>query len=79
MFDTFHWIHIHYQVSISPEPKARQTNRVLLVELVKAHAATSLGGRTPAYDGRKNLYTAGELPFKSKDFVVKLGKEGLEM
>ncbi|GJN24775.1 hypothetical protein PR202_gb12537 [Eleusine coracana subsp. coracana] len=66
-------------VSISPEPKARQTNRVLLAELVKVHAATSLDGRTPAYDGSKSLYTACELPFKSMDFVVKLGKERREI
>ncbi|KAK3126589.1 hypothetical protein QOZ80_7AG0559000 [Eleusine coracana subsp. coracana] len=69
----------HYDVSISPEPKARQTNRVLLAELVNVHAATSLDGRTPAYDGSKSLYTAGELPFKSMDFVVKLGKERREI
>lgn len=26
----------------------------------------------PAYDGMKSLYTAGPLPFSSKEFVVKL-------
>jgi eukaryotic translation initiation factor 2C len=67
-------IYIHYyQVSISPEPKARRTNRVLLSELLKVHSA-SLAGKMPAYDGSKSLYTAGELPFKSMDFVVRLGR-----
>ncbi|RLM86725.1 hypothetical protein C2845_PM04G04760 [Panicum miliaceum] len=61
------------QVSISPEPKARRLNRVLLSELIKVHGATSLAHKMPAYDGSMSMYTAGELPFKSMDFVVKLG------
>ena len=40
--------------------------------LVKEHQSTTLGGRLPAYDGRKSLYTAGELPFKTKEFEVTL-------
>ncbi|CAN6197137.1 unnamed protein product [Urochloa humidicola] len=67
----------HYDVSISPEPKAR-TNRVLLSELVKEYGATSLAHKMPAYDGSRSLYTAGELPFKSMDFVVKLGRREIE-
>lgn len=31
--------------------------------------------RLPAYDGRKSLYTAGFLPFNSKDFTVKITEE----
>ncbi|PWZ40147.1 Protein argonaute MEL1 [Zea mays] len=69
----------HYDVLINPEPKARKTNRMLLSELVKIHGATSLAHKTPAYDGSKSLYTAGELPFKSMEFVVKLGKAGREV
>jgi eukaryotic translation initiation factor 2C len=72
---TFYLVHTHYQVSISPEPKAKRINRVLLSKLVEAHAAQSLAGRTLAYDGSKSLYTAGELPFKSNDFVIQLGRE----
>ncbi|TVU41251.1 hypothetical protein EJB05_14754, partial [Eragrostis curvula] len=70
---------VHYDVSINPEPKAKSTNRELLSELVKAQAATSLGRKTPAYDGRNSLYTAGKLPFRSINFVVKLGKERREI
>uniref|UniRef100_A0A0E0KGX9 Protein argonaute N-terminal domain-containing protein n=1 Tax=Oryza punctata TaxID=4537 RepID=A0A0E0KGX9_ORYPU len=44
----------------------------VLNEIIKLHGKTSLGGKLPAYDGRKSLYTAGSLPFDSKDFVVKL-------
>ncbi|XP_028106059.1 uncharacterized protein LOC114305145 isoform X2 [Camellia sinensis] len=31
-----------------------------------------LGKRLPAYDGRKSLYTAGPLPFTSKEFKITL-------
>ncbi|OEL33433.1 Protein argonaute MEL1, partial [Dichanthelium oligosanthes] len=50
----------------------------LLSELIKVHGATSLAHKTPAYDGNRSLYTAGELPFKSMDFVVKLGRQEIE-
>ncbi|GJN32264.1 hypothetical protein PR202_gb20756 [Eleusine coracana subsp. coracana] len=39
-------------------------------KLLTDHRQTELGGRLPAYDGKKSLFTAGELPFKSKDFDV---------
>jgi eukaryotic translation initiation factor 2C len=65
--------------SIGPETKTRRINRVLLSKLVEAHGTASLASRTPAYDGSKSLYTAGELPFESMDFVVKLAKESREM
>uniref|UniRef100_A0A0D9W085 Piwi domain-containing protein n=1 Tax=Leersia perrieri TaxID=77586 RepID=A0A0D9W085_9ORYZ len=60
------------EVSINPESKSRATNREVLRELIKLHGKTSLGGKLPAYDGRKSLYTAGSLPFESEEFVVKL-------
>ncbi|KAM0924599.1 hypothetical protein ACQ4PT_004579 [Festuca glaucescens] len=62
----------HYDVSINPESKSRQTNREVLSELIKIHGKTSLGGKLPAYDGRKSLYTAGSLPFESEEFTVTL-------
>ncbi|KAL6636748.1 hypothetical protein ACP70R_024320 [Stipagrostis hirtigluma subsp. patula] len=62
----------HYDVSINPESKSRATNREVLNELIKLHGKTSLGGKLPAYDGRKSLYTAGSLPFESEEFVVTL-------
>ncbi|KAL6880075.1 hypothetical protein ACP4OV_011640 [Aristida adscensionis] len=69
----------HYDVAIIPEPKTRRTNRVVLSELVRVHGETSLACKTPAYDGSKSLYTAGELPSESMDFVVKLGRERREI
>ncbi|OEL15398.1 Protein argonaute MEL1 [Dichanthelium oligosanthes] len=62
----------HYDVAISPESKSRQTNREVLNELIKLHGKTALGGKLPAYHGKKSLYTAGSLPFESEEFVVTL-------
>ncbi|KAM0912486.1 hypothetical protein ACQ4PT_012766 [Festuca glaucescens] len=69
----------HYDVAISPEPKTRWINRVIMTELMNKHRTSSLGGRLVAYDGSKSLYTAGELPFTVMDFSVKLGKERREI
>lgn len=44
-------------------------------ELVKLYQASLLGNRLPAYDGRKSLYTAGELPFVTREFRIILTDE----
>ncbi|VAI63851.1 unnamed protein product [Triticum turgidum subsp. durum] len=62
----------HYDVSITPEVTSRVVNRAVINELVNLHRAAYLGGRLPAYDGRKSLYTAGPLPFASKEFQITL-------
>ena len=41
-------------------------------QLVKLYRESHLGKRLPAYDGRKSLYTAGPLPFVSKEFQITL-------
>ncbi|XP_072998962.1 protein argonaute PNH1-like [Typha latifolia] len=64
-----------YDVTITPEVRSRSMNRTIIAELVRLYRETELGMRLPAYDGRKNLYTAGFLPFHSKEFVVKLAEE----
>ncbi|VAH28018.1 unnamed protein product [Triticum turgidum subsp. durum] len=64
----------HYDVAITPEPKTRRINRVLMTELTSKHRVSSLGGLLVTYDGSKSLYTAGELPFQAMDFSIKLGK-----
>ncbi|XP_047064965.1 protein argonaute 12-like [Lolium rigidum] len=61
----------HYDVAIFPETRSRERNRSIVNELVRLHRQY-LDGRLPVYDGRKNIYTAGALPFKNKEFVVKL-------
>ncbi|KAK1599224.1 hypothetical protein QYE76_071928 [Lolium multiflorum] len=61
----------HYDVAIFPETRSRERNRSIVNELVRLNRQY-LDGRVPVYDGRKNIYTAGALPFKNKEFVVKL-------
>lgn len=41
-------------------------------QLVKLYRESHLSKRLPAYDGRKSLYTAGPLPFQSKEFKITL-------
>lgn len=43
--------------------------------LVKLHGDTDLGKMLPVYDGRRALYTAGLLPFTSKDFTITLTED----
>ncbi|KAK1390581.1 Argonaute 10 [Heracleum sosnowskyi] len=65
----------HYDVTIMPEVSSRNVNRAIMAELVKLYKESDLGMRLPAYDGRKSLYTAGELPFAWKEFNIKLTAE----
>ncbi|XP_017223229.1 protein argonaute 10 isoform X2 [Daucus carota subsp. sativus] len=65
----------HYDVTITPEVSSRNMNRAIMAELVKLYKESDLGMRLPAYDGRKSLYTAGELPFAWKEFNIKLTDE----
>ena len=63
------------QVSIHPEVTSRGVNRAVMEQLVKLYRESHLGKRLPAYDGRKSLYTAGPLPFISKEFKIILADE----
>jgi hypothetical protein len=63
------------QVAITPEVTSRGVNRAVMEQLVKLYRETALGHRLPAYDGRKSLYTAGPLPFSSKEFQISLLEE----
>lgn len=60
------------QVSITPEVTSRGVNRAVMEKLVNLYRESHLGNRLPAYDGRKSLYTAGPLPFVSKEFKITL-------
>lgn len=44
----------------------------MIKQLVKVYGKSHLGERLPAYDGRKNLYTAGPLPFVRNEFKIVL-------
>ncbi|XP_022144917.1 protein argonaute PNH1-like isoform X2 [Momordica charantia] len=65
----------HYTVMITPEVTSRKMKKNILTELVKHYRSTELGMRLPVYDGGRNLYTAGLLPFTSKEFTVILAHE----
>ncbi|GAV70787.1 PAZ domain-containing protein/Piwi domain-containing protein/DUF1785 domain-containing protein/Gly-rich_Ago1 domain-containing protein [Cephalotus follicularis] len=64
-----------YDVTITPEVTSRGVNRAVMEQLVKLYKESHLGKRLPAYDGRKSLYTAGPLPFISKEFKITLVDE----
>ncbi|KAL1191041.1 Protein argonaute 5 [Cardamine amara subsp. amara] len=65
----------HYDVSISPEVTSKKVNREVMKILVNTYRESHLNQKFPAYDGRKSLYTAGALPFESKEFVVNWKEE----
>ncbi|KAK5834483.1 hypothetical protein PVK06_018362 [Gossypium arboreum] len=51
-------------------------NKVLYqYDLVNLYKCSDLGECDPAYDGRKSLYTAGSLPFESKEFKVTISDD----
>ncbi|KAF2321711.1 hypothetical protein GH714_001720 [Hevea brasiliensis] len=64
-----------YDVTMTPEVASKKVKRYIISQLVSMYRESHLGNRMPAYDGRKGLYTAGPLPFESKEFVIKLVEE----
>ncbi|GAU41166.1 hypothetical protein TSUD_282390 [Trifolium subterraneum] len=65
----------HYNVKIIPEVSSNKTRKAVISELVRLHRNTDLAKRLPAYDGGRNLYTAGLLPFTYKEFSVTLSDD----
>lgn len=53
-----------------PEVNSTKLNKAIMSQLVKVHRHKDLGMKLPVYDGRRALYTAGKLPFISKEFTV---------
>ncbi|KAH9619822.1 hypothetical protein KSS87_003277 [Heliosperma pusillum] len=64
-----------YCVTITPEVSSSKLNKAIMAQLVKLHRESDLGTRLPVYDGKQNLYTAGLLPFTTKEFKVTLVDE----
>ncbi|KAG8492724.1 hypothetical protein CXB51_010450 [Gossypium anomalum] len=64
-----------YDVIITPDVTLRRVNREVMQQLVNLYKCSDLGERDPAYDGRKSLYTAGTLPFESKEFKVTISDD----
>lgn len=48
----------------------RKVARLVIAETFHVYGASHLGGRLPAFDGVKNLFTAAPLPGQSFDFEV---------
>ncbi|MCO5610336.1 hypothetical protein L7F22_064572 [Adiantum nelumboides] len=67
----------HYDVDINPKVSSRSIARRLQRQLLAMHE-TDFQERLPAYDGSKSLYTAGPLPFESKEFTVAFTNENRE-
>ncbi|KAG9451762.1 hypothetical protein H6P81_004666 [Aristolochia fimbriata] len=65
----------HYDVAITPEVGSKTVNRAIISKLVRMYRESDLGMRLPAYDGRRSLYTAGELPFVAREFSIKIVDE----
>ncbi|XP_038894817.1 protein argonaute 5 [Benincasa hispida] len=62
----------HYDVSITPEVSSKKVCRDIINQLATMYRESHLGGRQIAYDGGKSVYVAGQLPFSSKEFTIKL-------
>ncbi|KAH7511864.1 hypothetical protein FEM48_Zijuj12G0027900 [Ziziphus jujuba var. spinosa] len=62
----------HYSVEIIPEVTSRRVSKAIMTQLVKLNRETELGMKLPVFDGGRNLYTAGLLPFTCKAFIVTL-------
>ncbi|KAL0534162.1 hypothetical protein IC582_028446 [Cucumis melo] len=62
----------HYDVSITPEVASKRVCRDIINQLANTYRESHLGGRYLAYDGGKSVYVAGQLPFSSKEFMIKL-------
>ncbi|KAJ8624172.1 hypothetical protein MRB53_032702 [Persea americana] len=59
-------------VSICPKVTSQGVNGAVIGQLIDLYKDSLLGNKTPAYEGRNDLYTAGHLPIESKEFVIKL-------
>ncbi|TYJ38693.1 hypothetical protein E1A91_A04G009900v1 [Gossypium mustelinum] len=64
-----------YDVIITPKVTLRGVNREVMQQLVNLYKCSDLGECDPACDGRKSLYTAGSLPFESKEFKVTISDD----
>lgn len=51
---------------------SKKVCREIIKQLVEMYKESHLGGRVLAYDGGKSVYVAGQLPFQSKEFIIKL-------
>lgn len=67
--DCFIW---WLRILVQRVKRVKRVKRDVIKQLVVLYKESHLGQGTPAYDGMKSIYTAGPLPFESKEFLVKL-------
>eukprot|EP00897_Mesotaenium_endlicherianum_P007378 jgi/Mesen1/6669/ME000342S05758 len=66
----------HYDISIKPPVTSKAVNRLVISALVETYKESQLGGRLLAFDGEKNVYTAGPLPNDRSTYKVTLKDDG---
>ncbi|KAF9362098.1 hypothetical protein BGX34_006708 [Mortierella sp. NVP85] len=64
----------HYDVTITPDVPPK-LNRLVYRTMIERYTQSHLGGSLPVYDGRKNMFSLPELPFKSHTFEIILPEE----
>ncbi|KAK3835053.1 MAG: Piwi domain-containing protein [Linnemannia gamsii] len=64
----------HYDVTITPDVPP-PVNRRIFDQFVLLNSKSDLADSMPVFDGRKNLFSAKELPFESRTFEVTLPGE----
>ncbi|KAF9931666.1 hypothetical protein FBU30_009727 [Linnemannia zychae] len=64
----------HYDVTISPDVPP-PVNRRVFEQFVLLNSKSDLVGAKPVFDGRKNLFSAKELPFDGRTFEITLPGE----
>ncbi|KAJ9554728.1 hypothetical protein OSB04_009342 [Centaurea solstitialis] len=64
-----------YDVTITPEVTSKTKCRDIMKSLIKDYRVSHMGNQMLAYDGKKSAFTAGPLPFESKEFVI-IEKDG---
>ncbi|NP_001352995.1 Protein argonaute 18 [Zea mays] len=67
-----------YNVTISPEPTPKAAYREIMTKLLSENQHTDFDGRFSVYDDGDSLFTAGALPFDTKEFEVPLSAGGDE-
>ncbi|KAG0229804.1 hypothetical protein BGW42_001330 [Actinomortierella wolfii] len=61
----------HYDVVITPDVPPT-VNRKVFAQFIERYQRSDLDGVRPVFDGRRNMFTARQLPFDAKTFEVTL-------
>uniref|UniRef100_A0A803PHZ1 Protein argonaute N-terminal domain-containing protein n=1 Tax=Cannabis sativa TaxID=3483 RepID=A0A803PHZ1_CANSA len=64
----------YYDVTIIHEVTSKKVTRDIINQLRNLYRASHLGNLRVAHDGRMTIYTAEELSYISKDFIIELAE-----